>query len=125
MYNYLPKSNSIDTQRLGRLFDDKAESYKLFWFQAIVQKVYEGKLSLSFDTLINEMIADGWYMVSEYKLNLGPKDTLEKAIQLAYGKEKLKSSEKKEIIISTLENSHDKELRKKKHLIQLLQCRLA
>ena len=58
MYNYLPKSNSIDTQRLGRLFDDKAESYKLFWFQAIVQKVYEGKLSLSFDTLINEMIAD-------------------------------------------------------------------
>ena len=77
---YLPDNPSIDTIRLGRLFDNMSESYKLFWFQAIVNKVNEGKFVLSFDELINEMIADAWYMVSEYRLNLGPSDKLEKTI---------------------------------------------
>ena len=53
-----------------------SESYKLFWFQAIVNQVHEGETVLTYSTLINEMIADWWYMVLEYKLNLGPSGIL-------------------------------------------------
>ena len=119
MYNRLPESNSIDTQKLGRLFDNMSESYKLFWFQAIVQRVYEGEQILSYDSLINEMIADGWYMVSEYKLNLGPSDTLEKVILMAFDRMNLKSSEKKEVILETLDNTWDRELEKMKKTLTL------
>lgn len=115
----LPISNTINTKILGRLFDNMSESYKLFWFQAIVNKVHEDETVLTYDTLINEMIADGWYMVSEYKLNLGPSDTLEKVILTAYDRVNLKSSEKKKIVIETLNNSVDRELMKMKRVLTL------
>jgi len=119
MYNQLPSSKNIDTKTLGRLFDNMSESYKLFWFQAIVNKVYEGELELSYDALINEMITDGWYMVSEYKLNLGPSDTLEKVILTAFDRVNLKSSEKKTVVFETLSSSTDKKLLKMKKVLTL------
>ncbi|MFT4105550.1 MAG: hypothetical protein QM657_07315 [Lacrimispora sp.] len=73
----LPYSEDLNVERLGRLFDKMSESYKIFWFQAIVNKVISEKETMTYQELINEMIADSWYMVSEYKLNLGPSDTLE------------------------------------------------
>ena len=35
----LPYSDSLSVEKLGRIFDNKAECYKLFWFQAIMSKV--------------------------------------------------------------------------------------
>ena len=52
----LPSSETIDIEYLGRLFDKKSESYKLFWFLAIVDKVSSGKSYLTYDELINRMI---------------------------------------------------------------------
>ena len=115
----LPKDSKIDTGKLGRLFDNMSESYKLFWFKAIVDSIKDGKLVISFEELINEMIADGWYMVSEYKLNLGPSDTLEKVILKAYDATKLKSSEKKSTILKMLEENDDRELKKMKNTLTL------
>ena len=45
------------------MFDKKSESYKLFWFLAIVDKVSDGKSYLTYDELINWMVAEAWYMV--------------------------------------------------------------
>ena len=59
----------------------KCESYKLFWFLAIVDKVSDGKSYLTYDELINWMVADAWYMVTEFRLNLGPSDTLEALVK--------------------------------------------
>ena len=72
----LPSQENLDTVHLQRLFDNMSECYKLFWFQAIVEEVYAGKRTLQYNDLINNMIADAWYMVTEYRLNLGPADTL-------------------------------------------------
>lgn len=116
---YLPNTNQMDTRTLGRLFDNMSESYKIFWFQAIINRIHEGELLISFDSLINEMIADGWYMVTEYKLNLGPSDTLEKVIITAFDKVQLKSSEKKTIIIDTLNSCDNKDLLKMKRILTL------
>ena len=76
----LPKSEQLNIASLTRLFDNKSECYKLFWFQAILDHICRGQQEISFEELIDEMIANAWYMVTEYHLNLGPRDTLEKAV---------------------------------------------
>ena len=113
----LPYNAYIDTTKLGRLFDNMSESYKIFWFQAIVNKVNEGNIVISYDSLINEMIANAWYMVSEYKLNLGPSDSLEKVINITFDKIGLKSCEKKESIINCLDKSNLLELNEIKKIL--------
>ena len=44
----LPIHDQLDTIHLQRLFDNMSECYKLFWFQAIVEQVHNGKTRLSF-----------------------------------------------------------------------------
>ncbi len=39
----LPKSEQLNIVSLSRLFDNKAECYKLFWFQAILNHVCKGQ----------------------------------------------------------------------------------
>ena len=68
----LPKSEQLNIASLSRLFDNKAECYKLFWFQAILNHVCNGQQEIRFEELIDDMIANAWYMVTEYHLNLGP-----------------------------------------------------
>lgn len=113
----LPDQNNIDTIHLQRLFDNMSECYKLFWLQAIVEEVISGKQCISFDDLINNMIADAWYMVTEYKLNLGPQDTLENLVIDVSKITKLKSSEKRETIISTIKACDDKLLKQRKQTL--------
>lgn len=98
----LPVSNSVDTYKLQKLFDNMSECYKLFWFKGIVDLVFEGKNELTYNQVIDKMIAETWYMVCEYKLNLGPNDTLEKLIIEASSLTKLKSSEKEAEILKAL-----------------------
>lgn len=113
----LPYSNDLEIEHLSRLFENTSECYKFFWFQAIITKVLEGKSYITYDELINEMVADAWYMVTEYHLNLGPKDTLEGLIQYLQEITKIKSSEKKEEIINYLNNCTDKEVAKRKRIL--------
>lgn len=113
----LPYSDKLEIQFLSRLFDKKSESYKLFWFQAIVSKVIEGQTTITYNELINEMVADAWYMVSEYRLNLGPADTLETLVHHVFDISGLKSSEKKESIIGFLKSCNDKETRRMKRTL--------
>lgn len=68
----LPKSEQLNIASLSRLFDNKAECYKLFWFQVILNHVCRGQQEIRFEELIDDMIANAWYMVTEYHLNLGP-----------------------------------------------------
>ena len=57
-------------------------------------------------------------MVTEYHLNLGPKDTLESLVTLIKQKNpELKSKEEKTLIIDFLKNTEDKELISKKRAL--------
>ena len=96
----LPHSDILDIAHFSRLFDNKSECYKLFWFQAIARKIKEGQKTITFETLIDEMIADAWYMVLEYRLNLGPNDALERVVHRLGEISNMKSCEKKEVILS-------------------------
>lgn len=113
----LPYSDTLEVQKLSRIFDNTSECYKFFWFQAIVSKVLEGKEGTTYEELVDEMIADAWYMVIEYHLNLDPRDTLESLVLYLQQISKLKSSEKKENIINYLRNCNDKEVIKRKRIL--------
>ena len=56
------------------------------------------------------MIVDAWYMVSEFKLNLGPSDNLEKAVLLISNTTKFRPTEKEEVLLAYLRESEDKDL---------------
>lgn len=121
----LPYSHKVEVRRLSRLFYNMSESYKLFWFQAIINQVTSGRCTVSYEELVNAMIADAWYMVAEYKLNLGPSDNLELLIRYAFGASGLKASASRNEILSYLGTSGDKELAAyKRKLIQNVPYRL-
>ncbi|MCR5705086.1 MAG: HNH endonuclease [Eubacterium sp.] len=114
----LPYEPSLEINNFSRLFDNTSECYKFFWFQAILTKILEGKDTMTFEELIDEMIADAWYMVTEYHLNLGPNDALEKVVNYLQETTQMKSSEKKEVILEFLKNCSDREVNEKKRTLR-------
>ena len=110
----LPCSDSLNTAGLAAVFDSTAESYKFFWFGAILERIINGEDSVRFSSLVNDMIAAAWYMVSEYHLSLGPADTMEKLIHELQGISPLKSSDPVNVITDYLENCGSALLKKRK-----------
>lgn len=105
---YLPDSSKLNTRSLSRLFDNKSESYKLFWFKGILYYVKKNQRIITFKEIIYRMVLSAWYMVSEYKLNLGPRDTLERLVIHISDTTDITSTDKEEIILEYLINTRDK-----------------
>ena len=103
----LPTSSQLNIASLSRLFDNKAECYKLFWFQAILTHVCRGHQQISYEELIDEMIADAWYMVTEYHLNLGPRDKLEEVVNYIASVSGMLPAVKKQEVLDWLKNCTD------------------
>ena len=115
----LPYSEKLNIEILGRIFDNKSECYKLFWFQAIMTGVANGRNEFTYEELIDEMIADAWYMVTEYHLNLGPNDTLEKAVNRVSEISGMIPAEKKEKVLEYLKNCDDRQVHEYKRSLTL------
>ena len=114
----LPYDEELNIEYLARLFDNTSECYKFFWFKAIIDKVVQGNQSLTYGELVDSMIADAWYMVNEYRLNLGPKDTLEILVKLIKRNyPDLKSCEKKSVLVDFIKSIDDKEIVSKKKIL--------
>ena len=119
----LPKSEQLNIASLSRLFDNKAECYKLFWFQAILNHVCKGQQEISFEELIDDMIANAWYMVTEYHLNLGPRDKLEEAVNYISSVTAMLPNVKQQEIRNWLQSSTDSAVTRYKRTLTL-ECSL-
>ena len=111
----LPFSEELNIGYLSRLFDNTTNCYKFFWFQAILRKVDRNKNRFTFNELIDEMIADAWYMVTEYHLRLGPlgiTDNLEEVVKYIYQNYQMMPSEKREKVLDFLRTTEDKNILK-------------
>ena len=115
----LPKSDQLNIASLSRIFDNKSECYKLFWFQAILDHVCTGQQDISFEELIDDMIANAWYMVTEYHLNLGPRDTLEKAVNYIFSVTDMLPNVKRQEILDWLKDCKDPTVTKYKRDLTL------
>lgn len=116
----LPYSDELNIGYLSRLFDNTTNCYKFFWFQAILKKVNEGHFRFTFDELIDEMIVEAWYMVTEYHLRLGPigsTDNLEEVVKYINKEYHFRPSEKLQVILDFLRNSEDKGIRSYKSIL--------
>ena len=111
---YLPRSDTLAIDTFSGLFADMSESYKIFWFNGILDGVNKGQDIQTFEQIINHMVVDAWYMVTEYHLNLGPSDALEKLIHLLQQDTGLPSNAKPRDILLALENNNNREIRRMK-----------
>lgn len=113
----LPYSEELNIGYLSKLFENTTNCYKFFWFQAILRKMDGVRSRFTFDELINEMIADAWYMVTEYHLRLGPlgiTDNLEEVVKYIHEKYGFAPAEKREKILEFLQEVEDKRIVKYK-----------
>ena len=113
----IPYSEELNIGYLSKLFENTTNCYKFFWFQAILRKMDGVRSRFTFDELINEMIADAWYMVTEYHLRLGPlgiTDNLEEVVKYIHEKYGFAPAEKREKILEFLQEVEDKRIIKYK-----------
>lgn len=64
--------NNLDTDKFARMFNNKAQSYKFYWFEAILNLTKISEKDLTFEEIIDEMICEAWHTVTYYHLRLGP-----------------------------------------------------
>jgi Uncharacterized protein conserved in bacteria len=64
--------NNLDTDKFARMFNNKAQSYKFYWFEAILNLTKASEEDLTFEAVIDEMICEAWHTVTHYHLRLGP-----------------------------------------------------
>ncbi len=117
--NILPPTDDLPVHLLAAIFKDKNQSYKLFWFQAILDFVCQGEMVITYEQLIHQMVAEAWYMVMEYRLNLGPADALEILINQVRDSSGLLPTAKKDEIIHYLSTSDDANIKKAKQKLIL------
>ncbi|MCP1727608.1 5-methylcytosine-specific restriction endonuclease McrA [Natronospira proteinivora] len=80
MFNFLPKSTTLDVACLSRLFEHKTTSYKLLFFGALLsllekeseRKTWKGKYS--YRSICIEMLIDAWYPHRFFALSFGLQD---------------------------------------------------
>lgn len=122
----LPYSEKLNIGSLSRIFANTSECYKFFWFRALIDTtVNDGRDTVSFDELVDKMLAEAWYMVTEYHLNLGPNDTLEKTIIYIKEISGIKSCMKENELLDYFEGCSDKKfLDMKRTLINEVPYRL-
>jgi len=69
------------TAYLGRVFDDTTNSYKLFWFLALLSLLRRTEdRSFSFDDIFIEMVVVAWHPVCLYRLSMGRQDKFQEVL---------------------------------------------
>lgn len=71
----------LKTPELAGAFNNTTNSYKLFWFYALLSLINRtSKNSFTFDQIICEMVVIAWHPVCFYRLTLGAQDKLQNII---------------------------------------------
>ena len=83
MTSYLPESPILPISALSSSFDEVTNSYKFYWFLAILESVRENQdRILTIDSLLARMTASVWYPVNYFRLSFGKQDQLGKVITI-------------------------------------------
>jgi len=76
----------LPIDRLLNSFDDVSNSYKFFWFMALLQCIQDEQEAqdglISFNTIVRKILARAWLLTQVFRLSLGKIDKLANTIQL-------------------------------------------
>jgi hypothetical protein len=107
----LPVSNSLPIHNLSSVFKHTTNTYKFYWFLAILDYIRETKNArASIYSLISRMIAKAWYPVNYYRLFYGKQDKLSDLVIKIKLNSFLSENDKENLIINEiqeLKNSSD------------------
>lgn len=111
-------SNTLFVEGFSSMMDNPSYSYKFFWLEALVILISQGKSEATYEEVINEMIQNAWYVVTEYHVHLTgyymgeARDNLERAVLRLQEISGLDSRATREQIGNALiEHSGDKSLK--------------
>ena len=80
----IPECLSFSTAPLSKIFENRCNSYKYFWFLALLYYVAENKTSISFHDMAKRMVAIAWYP-SAYCCQKAFKNSTDKALDVSTG----------------------------------------
>jgi len=71
----IPFNSNLQISKLSSIFNDTTNSYKFFWFLAILESIKEGKNEeIKLDALTAKMLALVWFPINYYRLSFGKQD---------------------------------------------------
>lgn len=77
----LPQSGNLDISIFERVLKNTTTSYKFYWLLAILKHLKQGGNStITFNTIVAEMVSLSWNTVIEYKVSLGLQDKIPSVI---------------------------------------------
>lgn len=83
----LPEKNGLDISSLSSIFSDTTNSYKFYWFLAILDVLKEKpEAFISLDNLALRMVASVWYPLDYFKLSFGKQDDFKNIAQYLSGR---------------------------------------
>ncbi len=81
MNHSLPNLSDLPIASLASVFNQTTNSYKLYWFYAILQIIKkQDKQVITFDEITTEMISSAWYTINYFKISFGKQDKLRQAV---------------------------------------------
>lgn len=109
----LPTEKSLPIYYLAGVFNHTTNSYKFYWFLAILNSIKKSKSKIiNIEMLIIEMISEIWYPTNYFNLSFGKQDKFSKAISDLVIKRKISVDIKKEDLVQILKiNKDDQDIR--------------
>ena len=72
--NSFPKDDALPVELLASCFGDTTNSYKFYWFMAILEETQMGRSRIAYSDLALRMISLAWHPLDYYKLSFGKRD---------------------------------------------------
>lgn len=95
----MKQKSNLSIHTLSRVFNNTTNSYKLYWFYAILEIVKtENKPLISYEEITVKMISSIWYTVNYFKISFGKQDKLKQAVDSIKKCSNLKEDDKPEVI---------------------------
>jgi hypothetical protein len=99
----LPENENIDISKLSSVFSDTTNSYKFYWFLAILDSLKEnGNSTISMNDIALRMIANVWYPLDYFKLSFGKQDGFKPIAQFVSSKITIDNSTSSDTLFSQL-----------------------
>lgn len=123
-------SSELDISKFAQMLDDSSQCYKYYWLEAILNLMSTNDGDLSFEQIIDEMICDAWYLVTRYKLHLGPtirgksENFIEHAINVINQDNQFSYAFSKDEILSAIKQNKSEIVKDKRALTKYVPYRL-
>lgn len=101
----LPQSNNLPIEYLAASFDNVTNSYKFYWFLAILEHIRENQSpTIIVNNLLARMVAGVWYPTNYFRLSFGKQDRLGQiAVQVGEHTSLPMDSKRQEVILTLLD----------------------